>query len=220
MNKTTLSFTVVLLVLGLFISMQFKTQQEIRDALTYQDAATLVTINRTMQAREAELLETLQELRQGRYEIAFQLISNEELIYQTQREIEQLKILNGEVPVSGPGITVTITRDSNLYYLDLLDLVNELWGSVAEAIAINDHRITINTHIQEYSPGEILVNNEPLLFPIVVTAIGNSNDLQTGLTLPGGLVDGWSWRGISPTIVARDRVTIPAINIQETVHRF
>ena len=221
MNKTTLSFTIVLLILGLFISMQFKTQQEIINSINYQDAATLIEIDDIMQARETELLEYLQELRQQRSDLALQVTGAEDLIYQTQREIEQLKLLSGEVPVSGPGITVTFTRDADLRYFDFVDLVNELWVSGAEAIAINDHRVIFNTHILDSPSGEILVNNENLLFPIVVTAIGNPNNLESVLTMPGGLVNNWRrLLGINPTIVARDRVIIPAVNIQETILRF
>ena len=221
MNKATLSFTVALLVLGLLISMQFKAHQGIANLLEYQNPMDLVTIYRTMEAREAELLETLNDLHQRRSELISQATREEELTYQAQREIEQLKILNGEVPVSGPGITVTITRDAHLWHFDLVDLVNELWASNAEAIAINDHRVTVSTHLQQHTPiDEILLNNETLLFPIIVTAIGDPHALEMGLNLPGGLVDSWrTFHAIHPTITARDRVSIPAARAQETIHR-
>lgn len=217
MNKTKLSFTIVLLILGIVISMQFKTQQQLINSLAYQDPRDLITIYHTMKAKEEELADTLQELRQRRNDLASQVIRGEELINQTQKEIEQLKILSGEVPVSGPGITVTITRDAPLLHYDLIDLVNELWATGAEAIAINDHRVTINTHIQQYSPDEILINNESLLFPVVVKAIGDPHTLEKGLTFTGGLVENWRiLYGIYPSITARDRITIPAVKIQET----
>jgi len=214
MNKAIVSFTVALLILGLFISMQFKAQREISNAIFYQDPIDLVTIYRTMESREAELLKTLNELHQRRNELATQVTRDEELIYQKQREIEQLKIINGAVPVSGPGITVTIRSDAPLLHTDLVDIVNEFWNAGAEAIAINDHRITTTTHVlQNFPIGEILVNNESLLFPIVVTAIGDPHTLEMGLLLPGGLIDTWRlWHGIHPIITTRDRVVIPAVS--------
>ena len=217
MNKTTLSFTIVLLILGLFISMQFKTHQDIRNILAYQDPTTLIEIYRILEARETELLENLQELRQQRDYLVSQVTRDEELIYRTKREIEDLQILTGTVPVIGPGITLTFTRDAQIWDRALIHLVNELRVSGAEAIAINDYRLTANTHIQRSLTGDILLNNEPLLFPIVVTAIGNPDDLETGLTMPGGIIFEWRFFGINPTITTRDSVTIPAVNIQETI---
>jgi len=220
MNKTTLSFTIVLLILGLLISMQFKTQQDIRDTLSYQDPRTLIEIDSAMEARETNLLEDLQELRQRRDYLISQGTRDEELIYQTRREIEQLQVLNGTVAVSGQGIRLSFTRNDHLWPHDLIDLVNELWTSDAEAVAINGNRITVNTHIQRGVSGEILLNNEALLFPIEVTAIGNPIGLETGLTMPGGLIFEWGWHGISPIINTVDRITIPAVDIQETINRF
>jgi uncharacterized protein YlxW (UPF0749 family) len=219
MNKTTISFTVVLLILGLVISMQFKTQQDIRNTLEHQNPADLVAIYRAMEARETELLETLSDLRQRRIEILDAAREEDLLIYQVQREIEQLKLLSGEVPVSGPGINVTIS-DTTIWHIDLVDLVNELWATSAEAIAINNHRVTANTHIQRNSAGEILLNNEILSFPIVVTAIGDPHTLEMGLIFRGGLMDNWeTFHAIRPIVTARERVSIPAISIQETMHR-
>jgi len=199
--------------------MQFKTHQDIRNTLAYQDPAVLIEIYRTLETRESDLLYVLHELRQRRDYLASQVTRDEELIYQTQREIEQLQILNGVVPVSGPGITIIIARDAHIWDLALINLVNELWVSGAEAIAINDHRLTVNTYLQGNLYGDIFLNNEPLSFPIVITAIGNPNTLETGLTMPGGIVFEWIFFGINPIIIAEYNINIPAINIQETIHR-
>lgn len=215
MSKTTISFTIVLLVLGIVISMQFKTQQQLINSLAYQDARDLVTLYNTMKEKELDLSITVEELRQKKNTLEFEAAKGEELIYLTQQEIEQLQILNGELPVSGPGITVTITRDAPLLHYDLVDLVNELWATGAEAIAINDHRITVNTHIQQYSADEILVNKEKLLFPCIVKAIGDPHTLEKGLTFTGGLIENWRiLYGIYPLITPRESITIPSIKSQ------
>ncbi|KUO53401.1 MAG: hypothetical protein APF76_09170 [Desulfitibacter sp. BRH_c19] len=212
MNKSIISFTIVLLVLGIFISMQFKTQQQLINSLAYQDARDLITLYNTMKEKQDDLSITVQELRQRKSTIEYETARGIERIDNTEQEIEQLQMLNGELPVNGPGITVTITGDAPLLHYDLVDLVNELWATGAEAIAINDHRITVNTYIQPYSSDEIFVNDEKLLFPCIIKAIGDPHTLEKGLTFTGGLVENWSiLYGIYPSITPRDNIAIPAV---------
>jgi uncharacterized protein YlxW (UPF0749 family) len=211
MNKKIITITCVLFILGIILSMQFKTQQQLLNTLEYQDARDLITIYHSMKEKQEELLLTVQELRNRKLTMAEETTKGMELIKHTEEEIKQLQVINGELAISGPGITVTITRDAPLLHYDLLDLINELWSSGAEAIAINDHRITLNTYIQQFAPDEILINNEKLLFPCVVKAIGDPNTLEKGLTFSGGLIDNWKiLYGIYPSITTRESIEIPA----------
>jgi uncharacterized protein YlxW (UPF0749 family) len=61
--------------------------------------------------------------------------------------------------------------------LDLQELVNGLWAAGAEAVSINDLRLTARTAIR--SAGEaILVDYRPLSPPYVVRAIGDPRALE------------------------------------------
>lgn len=105
----------------------------------------------------------------------------------------------GAVPLTGPGVTVTLddAPDSTLPGVaddaepgrrggqfapgrvvarDLQAVVNALWLSGAEAIAINGHRLTSTSAIR-FAGQAILVNYRPLTRPYFVTALG-SPDLQ------------------------------------------
>jgi uncharacterized protein YlxW (UPF0749 family) len=93
-------------------------------------------------------------------------------------------------PVTGPGVTVRIsdadgaepgTADSGLVTdSDLRAVVNALWASGAEAIAVNGFRLGPATAIR--TAGEaILVDFRPVTSPYVVSVIGPQNRLQTGL---------------------------------------
>lgn len=211
MNKKIISITIIFLIFGMVISMQFKTQQKLINSLAYQDARDLITIYHNMKEKEEDLSSTVKELRQSKNIIIAEVEKEEELIERTQKDIEQLQILNGELPVTGTGITVTITRDAPLLHYDLLDLINELWATGAEAIAINDHRITAGTYITQQTSDDIFINDEKLLFPCVVKAIGDSHTLEKGLTFTGGLVENWKiLYGIYPSITVRENILIPA----------
>lgn len=89
----------------------------------------------------------------------------------------------GTTAVSGPGVEVNVaepahpnTPEEHVLDVDLQIVVNALWASGAEAIAINDRRLAYGTAIR--TAGEvILVDLEPVQSPYVVTAIGDPDRL-------------------------------------------
>ena len=110
-----------------------------------------------------------------------------------------LSLATGEVPVSGPGLRLTLddaagaqqevgsdprSQEAGLdlgrvYDSDLQMVVNGLWAAGAEAIAVNGERLTAVSAIR--SAGEaILVDFRPLRRPYVVEAIGDPSRLETG----------------------------------------
>lgn len=66
---------------------------------------------------------------------------------------------------------------------DLKKLVNELRLAGAEAISINDVRITSMSDFKDIAPGLIVVNGEHQSSPYVIKAIGDQTYLESGLTL-------------------------------------
>lgn len=105
-------------------------------------------------------------------------------------EIQSAEDAVAATPVTGPGVTVRIsdasdaapgTADAGLVTdSDLRAVVNALWASGAEAIAVNDFRLGPSTAIR--TAGEaILVDFRPVSSPYVVSVIGQQNALQTGL---------------------------------------
>lgn len=94
-------------------------------------------------------------------------------------------IVNGVVPVSGPGITVTLKdgpnvdedRDNRVRDVDVRGVVSALWGSGAEAISVNGKRLTPTSAIR--SAGDaILVDLSGLAGPYEIKAIGDPAILE------------------------------------------
>ena len=90
-------------------------------------------------------------------------------------------------PVSGPGITVTLTDRSGpgkgsgaVRDQDVAMVVNALWAAGAEAISVNGQRIGPDTFVRT-AGSAILVNVTPVSSPYEVTAIGDSNALSVAL---------------------------------------
>lgn len=111
-------------------------------------------------------------------------------------DLEQAAALDA---VRGPGITVTLTDPAARPDLsdrsrpgvgatpvildrDLQSVVNSLWASGAEAVAVGDVRVGPGVTIRQ-AGGAMLVDNQPVPSPYVVAAIGPPSRLQTGFVV-------------------------------------
>lgn len=113
-------------------------------------------------------------------------------------EGDRLGALAGELAVTGPGLEVTVDDapsvaadaatdpraatgddEGRVIDRDLQIVVNGLWASGAEAIAINHQRLGPLSAIRGAGQA-ILVDYRPLVPPYVVEAIGDPVRLQTG----------------------------------------
>jgi uncharacterized protein YlxW (UPF0749 family) len=100
-----------------------------------------------------------------------------------QSEVRRIRARTGYAPVRGEGVRIVVddspsgapaetVRDE-----DLALLVNGLWSAGAEAIAVNDQRVTALTYIQNSGPA-INVNSRPLVAPYTIEGIGDTRTLQ------------------------------------------
>ncbi len=106
-------------------------------------------------------------------------------------------LLSGATPVEGPGVKLVVDdakdtdqggggpRDSSGFAdtgrvrdRDMQRVVNGLWESGAEAIAINGQRLTALSAIRAAGDA-ILVDNRPLVPPYTVFAVGDGKKLAT-----------------------------------------
>jgi uncharacterized protein YlxW (UPF0749 family) len=109
----------------------------------------------------------------------------------------QLELLAAQVPVTGPGLQLTLadapapsaspngdprqgtTPDTGrVLDRDLQTVVNGLWAAGAEAVSVNGQRLTARSAIR-YAGQAILVDFRPLVPPYVVSAVGDTAALQT-----------------------------------------
>jgi len=100
-------------------------------------------------------------------------------------EVNDLRIANGQVEVSGPGVTLTV--EGPIGVLDLQDLINELRNAGAEALALGGQRLVARSAIG--TNGEhVTADGTPLEPPYRLEAIGHPETLETALGRPGGVV--------------------------------
>ncbi|MGB9860536.1 MAG: DUF881 domain-containing protein, partial [Moorellaceae bacterium] len=163
--------TLVLLALGLLLSLQFRTQRLLASSLESQKTEDLVAMWKKLSVKRTQLQHEVAELEDQLRALTTGSGESDKARGALEKELMRLKNHLGLAPVKGPGITVTFTGDAPLLSIDLIDLINELWVSGAEAIAVNDLRVTASTFIGDKEEGRNLyltVNGQKLLYPIVV----------------------------------------------------
>jgi uncharacterized protein YlxW (UPF0749 family) len=147
-------------------------------------------------------------------------------------ELARLEIAAGTVPVTGPGLLLTLddaatqadpnSQNANprtstqidqgkVQASDLQIIVNGLWQAGAEAISINGHRLTSRAAIR-FAGAAILVDYRPLTRPYVITAIGGPGILSVEFANTDGGSYLQSLRlnyKIRGNITERDSVVVP-----------
>lgn len=113
-------------------------------------------------------------------------------------QLSRLELAAGTVPVTGPGLVLTIDDaasqvdpknsdagkpaaagfdEGKVIAMDLQIVVNGLWQAGAEAISVNGHRLTARAAIR-FAGEAILVDYRPLVRPYAITAIGDPGSLS------------------------------------------
>lgn len=134
-------------------------------------------------------------------------------------ELEKNNAVLGLTEVVGKGVTITLTdgeASANkldlssylVHYSDLIEVVNALKNAGAEAISINDERVTNITAIT--CAGNIIkINNEKVGVPFVINAIGSPEKLYGAVTMLGGYIDKLKDVGVGVKIEKQNSITIP-----------
>ena len=141
-------------------------------------------------------------------------------------------LLNGTDAVQGPGLVISLTdagggllgepqEGSRVKDTDIQTVVNALWEAGAEAISVDDQRLTPKSSIRNAGQA-VLVNLVPLSGPTyVVRAIGDPDAMQTELArsdLAVLLQVLASQYGIRSSTVAQSRLELPGAGAQPLQH--
>jgi len=147
-NRYALVVGLLTALLAFIAVVQVRSQAEVVRSLEGQDSTALAFLiddlhraNDALASDTAVLAARRDALRGG---------SNQEADAQLNAEAAQLRVIEGLVPVHGPGVLITI--DAPLTALDLQDAVNTIRVAGAEAISLNDHRIVTGTVIKPATP--------------------------------------------------------------------
>jgi uncharacterized protein YlxW (UPF0749 family) len=131
-------------------------------------------------------------------------------------EIRHYRQVLGLDPVRGPGLEVVLVPgtvpglplSAAVQALDLAGLVNELWASGAEAVAVNGRRVLSRSSYRQ-SGNRVVVDGVPLRPPFVIQAIGPADSMEAALQVRGGFVDGLRAVGVTVRVGRRPELRLP-----------
>ncbi len=150
---------------------------------------------RDAESRAAELDSTRQDLSAQVDRARDDALRNDDRGTALLTDLRALEVAAGADSATGPGIVVTVAEppapsdlsdvsvpvrgssDSAVLDRDLQTVVNSLWVSGAEAIAVDDVRVGPGVTIRQ-AGGAMLVDNRPVFSPYTVTAIGSPTRLE------------------------------------------
>lgn len=199
----------------LFVALGFATTAAIKvtaadQLLVNTRQSDLVAVLDDLAQREARLQSEISRLETARET----LLGGDQYtaLNEAKRRVTALGRLAGTEPVTGPGVTISIT--GKLTASTLLDAIQELRDAGATAIEISDRnlaaRVVVNTWFADSTKG-IKVSGTELSTPITISVIGDSTVLTPAMQIPGGLTDTVSTGGGTVKIASADDVSITAV---------
>jgi len=210
-----LSLALVFLCFGFLAIAQYNTHIAYSHSLETQNYSNLSTLALGLMDRRSQLFSEVNSLKYELEDIKDILYSGASLNDTVEERINTIQTAIGVTEVSGPGVSVTITSESSqLVAYDIIDIINELFVSGAEAVSINDQRVTVQTQIADFDGGygnfSIVIDGQTLLLPVVIKAIGNPSTLEAGLIYTGGIGDILRILHIFPLVKQEENIIIPA----------
>jgi len=215
-GKTTgyVSIMLVALILGVMLAVQFRVVNWAPAGISTDRAKEIVDELKQIEQERESLHKEINDLN---YKLEQVNQGKSEAIVALKSELEKARLSAGLITVTGPGLEVVLDNPDDgggngvfiIYAEDLLKVVNELWGSGAEAISINGHRIIATTEIRLAAPF-ININTKRVVPPFQVLAIGDPDALANALELPGGLGEYLRELGIEITVEKHQELTVPA----------
>jgi uncharacterized protein YlxW (UPF0749 family) len=151
----------------------------------------------TTQRAQAEI----SRLERTRDELRSSTNARQAALEQARDEADTLDILAGTVPVTGPGIRMTIEEVDGPVDVDtFLDTVQELRNAGAESMQINGEVRVIASTSFEDGVGGIVVDGQQLSPPYVIDVIGEPSTLVGGLDFALGPLDQLDRDGAEVTV--------------------
>jgi uncharacterized protein YlxW (UPF0749 family) len=183
-NAAQISLFVVGLLVGLLLIGQLRSQERPTEisSLSAQELSQLIE---TLSDRNAELRAALSDQRDTLREYQAAGPVGQSAVDVSREDLRGISAFGGLAPVRGEGIILQVEGDLDAIALN--DLLNELRNAGAEALAVDDIRIT-HRSVATQGPTSLLIDGVPVDRQFTVRAIGSPEGLLSTIERPGGII--------------------------------
>jgi len=219
-HKNTIALTVVCLILGTIISWQLSSVKNNRATTSVQ--------NQRLEDVTDELLVTKKnydDLVKRNEELKSENLKYEDIRGNTNKEtaaltteLERVRMVAGLVDVQGKGVVVTLAdgKTDSVIDQDILDVLNELRASDAQAISVNDERVVAMTEVR-IAGKYIMINSRQMVSPFVIKAIANPDKIEHSLRIIDGVIEKLQTYGLTVSVEKSNKIVIQKVVDDGTV---
>ena len=179
-----LSLFAVALVIGILLVGQLRSQARPIE-LSSLSAQELSTLIEGLSARNVELVDGLAGLREQIREYERAEIQGKSTLEVTEEDLVRIAAFGGLRAVEGQGIVVDI--DGSFDPAAVNDLIYEFRNAGAEALAVDDIRITASS-VAVAGTSAIEIDGVPIDRTFSISAIGSPDGLRSAIERPGGIL--------------------------------
>ncbi|MBE6047529.1 MAG: DUF881 domain-containing protein [Clostridium sp.] len=198
MKKAASQATVALVcaILGFLLAYQFKVLSKNETSNNDYNNSNILDEIESLKKEKEELINVNAELNEELKEIEENAAKEGKIETEIKSQLDIARMQLGLVDVEGQGIIISITPKTNIFgsnatsdsntnltESELINIINLLWFSKAEAVSINDFRITPQTGIKS-SSNYLWVGSAGKVSPkekIEIKAIGDKTKLNVGV---------------------------------------
>ncbi|GAA0075924.1 DUF881 domain-containing protein [Clostridium sp. CTA-5] len=202
-SKSQIFVALVCALLGFLLAYQFKllSNKNTQNQISSYDKNNIIAEVESLKKEKEELEKSNATLSEELKNLEESAAKDGDLGKEIKNTLDNSRMHLGIVDVKGPGIVITIAPKTSIFSSnpsdssrnlgeeELVHVVNLLWYSGAEAISINDIRITPQTGIKVAGNG-ISIGSSGRIYPndkIVINVIGDKGRLNVGISFPGSL---------------------------------
>lgn len=160
--------------LGFLVVVQLRSQAEVARTLAGQDDTSIALLINDLNNANNQLLQQAAALSQQQAQLRQGLASGGADAQALQKGLTVLRVVNGEVPVHGPGLSIRM--QGSVMDFELQDLLNGLRQASGEAFALNGYRLTSSTPIISRN-NDLMVDDHPVGSPFLLQVIGDPDQL-------------------------------------------
>jgi uncharacterized protein YlxW (UPF0749 family) len=199
-NSKQVILSLVSVVLGFMIAFSYNLTKDGQGAVKDKAWDQEYELRQQLIEQEKQNRELQKELLQKQAKVSNiekDLAQEKQLFFNLAKDTEKYRMYLGKVKVKGTGLQVTLEDGSDMdseanvnNYLvheqHVFKVVNELYISGAEAVAINGQRLDHDSYIVCNGP-VITIDGHQHPAPFIISAIGDPDILEASLDIPGGI---------------------------------